>query len=591
MEYSYPQTHQEDHTQYQQYQQYQQQQQQQEAAAAYDPSRIQAYDHSYQSYYPYNHHQQQYEYDHHQYQQYYNPTQDYRNSYDTTTTTTQHQFHQEPTSIHPPGVPIPPEPPHNSDPGQTHLQNAYYAHGVVENQQQQQRNSGSGGLKPAALAALSQLTQLSANMDAAQRATQPPIGQTPYRGGGRRGNRPFRGGGRGHFGYHGPRPDGSAHPFRGRGRGQGGGRHFPQYGAASNNLNSASVPAEGVAALMQPPSALVPGQAPLPVPTQVSSTSFWRPPHMAWCELCRVDCNTPEILEQHKNGKRHKKYMQLRDLRKNNSYKKNLTSEVVTDNNRNETDQKDTGANSEASAGPGNKSGDHFAARGRGFKRRMRGGEGCESQVVFDSHLSGKKHLATLKRFHGHRALYGEVGLQALYPSNFNAASTSAAPTSTAPPVQQGDNDPQALLAQLLMTYVLTQTQAQGSSPAPAPASAVGPVGTHNQLELIQGLQAMCQDGSQNAVILELKRQLQCAAAGNPETNTGNGTLEFEAKEVSIPISTSVVAPEENPVTSEQVSQTASDKECGAASSDPIFQPKVENQMQEPESKKEERTE
>ncbi|BFG21659.1 hypothetical protein CerSpe_079330 [Prunus speciosa] len=660
MEYSYPQTHQEDHTQYQQYQQYQQQQQQQEAAAAaaYDPSRIQAYDHSYQSYYPYNHHQQQYEYDHHQYQQYYNPTQDYRNSYDTTTTTTQHQFHQEPTSIHPPGVPIPPEPPHNSDPGQTHLQNAYYAHGVVENQQQQQRNSGSGGLKPAALAALSQLTQLSANMDAAQRATQPPIGQTPYRGGGRRGNRPFRGGGRGHFGYHGPRPDGSAHPFRGRGRGQGGGRHFPQYGAASNNLNSASVPAEGVAALMQPPSALVPGQAPLPVPTQVSSTSFWRPPHMAWCELCRVDCNTPEILEQHKNGKRHKKYMQVyEELQKLNKVKteqqnaqmpnielkpelgqpvkvegfeekqllqENLTSEVVTDNNRNETDQKDTGANSEASAGPGNKSGDHFAARGRGFKRRMRGGRGgkyvrtndgsrrlveplkpkqvipficelcnikCESQVVFDSHLSGKKHLATLKRFHGHRALYGEVGLQALYPSNFNAASTSAAPTSTAPPVQQGDNDPQALLAQLLMTYVLTQTQAQGSSPARAPASAVGPVGTHNQLELIQGLQAMCQDGSQNAVILELKRQLQCAAAGNPETNTGNGTLEFEAKEVSIPISTSVVAPEENPVTSEQVSQTASDKECGAASSDPLFQPKAENQMQEPESKKEERTE
>ncbi|CAB4269631.1 unnamed protein product [Prunus armeniaca] len=685
MEYSYPQTHQEDHTQYQQYQQYQQQQQQQQeqqAAAAYDPSRIQAYDHSYQSYYPYNHQQQQYEYDQHQYQQYYNPTQDYRNSYDTTTTT-QHQFHQEPTSIHPPGVPIPPEPPHNADPGHTHLQNAYYAHGVVEDQRQQQMNSGSGGLIPAAVAALSQLTQLSANMDAAQRATQPPIGQTPYRGGGRRGNRPFRGGGRGHFGYHGSRPDGSAHPFRGRGRGQGGGRHFPQYGAASNNLNSASVPAEGVAALMQPPSALVPGQAPLPVPTQVSSTSFWRPPRMAWCELCRVDCNTPEILEQHKNGKRHKKYMQVyEELQKLNKVKteqqnaqmpntelktevgqpvkvegfeekqplqENLTSEVVTDNNRNETDQKDTGANSEASAGPGNKSGDHFAARGRGFKRRIRGGRGgkymrtnegsrrpveppkpkqvipficelcnikCESQVVFDSHLSGKKHLATLKRFHGHRALYGEVGLQALYPSNFNAASTSAAPT-----VQQGDNDPQALLAQLLMTYVLTQTQAQGSSPASAPASAVAPVGTHNQLELIQGLQAMCQDGSQNAVILELKRQLQCAAAGNPETNTGNGTSEFEAKEVSVPISrtsefeakevsvpisrtsefeakevsvpisTSVVASAENPVTSEQVSQTASDKECGAAPSDPIFQPKAENQMQEPESKKEERTE
>ncbi|KAF2299060.1 hypothetical protein GH714_030300 [Hevea brasiliensis] len=32
-----------------------------------------------------------------------------------------------------------------------------------------------------------------------------------------------------------------------------------------------------------------------------------RPRQIAWCELCRVDCTSLEILEQHKNGKRHKK--------------------------------------------------------------------------------------------------------------------------------------------------------------------------------------------------------------------------------------------------------------------------------------------
>ncbi|XP_048422762.1 uncharacterized protein LOC108868476 [Pyrus x bretschneideri] len=638
MDYSYTQTHQED-------------QQQHHHQQSFDPSRIQSYDQSYQAYYPYNHPQQS---DHQQqYQQYYNPTtttQDYATSHDATAH--HHQYHQEPISIHPPGVPIPPQQPQTADPDPTHLQNAYYPHGVAEDQKQQvDSSSGYGGLNPAAVAALSQLSQLTGNIEAAQRAAEPPIGQTIYRGGGRRGNRPFRGGGRGHFGYHGSRPDGSAPPFRGRGRGQGGGRHFQQYGAASTNPNSIPVPAEGVAALTQPPSALVPGQAPLPVPTQVSSASFWRPPRMVWCELCRVDCNTPEILEQHKNGKRHKKNMLVHEeLQKRNKVntgqqnaqmpntelktevpvrvegfeekqplQENITSGVVTDDSRNETDQKDTGANAEASAEPGNNSSDQFAGRGRGSKRRMRGGRGgkyvrtndgsrrpveppkpkqvpficelcnvkCESQVVYDSHVNGKKHLATLKRFHGHRALYGDAGLQAVNPPNVNAASTSAAP-----PVHQVVNDPQALLAQLLMNYVLSQTQAQGIAPPPGAASAAAPAqgtstGTQNQLDsLIHGAQAMCQDGSQNVVIEQIKSLLQSVqaysatpAAGNAVVNTGNETSEFEAKEASGLINTTAAAPT-NPGTSEQVSGTPSSKECEvAASSDSFVQPQPEGQM------------
>lgn len=377
------------------------------------------------------------------------------------------------------------------------------------------------------------------------------IGHSPYRGRGRRGGRPFRGGGRGHVGA---RPDGSAPPFRGRGRGQGGGRHFSPHGAAMTTTTS-SAPAEGEAALVQPPSASVSGQAPLPVPAQVPAASFLPPPRMAWCELCRVDCNTPEILEQHKNGKRHKKNLQkheeLQRLNKvitgqqnvqmpNSELKpevvqsekveefqekqpppENLTSEaVITDDNRNETEQEtDTVGNSEVLAEPQRKRQDHFAARGRGLKRNMRGGRGgkymrtnegarrpvkpskskqvipllcelcnvkCDSQVVFESHLTGKKHLANLKRFHGHRALYGEIGLQALYPPNLNAPSAHgqagpqavyapnfiAPSTSGTPQVQQqGVNDPQVLLAQLLMTYVLSQTQ-QLQPPVMVPAAA-----------------------------------------------------------------------------------------------------------------------
>nr|POE53928.1 hypothetical protein CFP56_43392 [Quercus suber] len=83
--------------------------------------------------------------------------------------------------IHPPGVP-PDQTPHLQS-----QQNEYYppqsqAQGSLENQQQLNPAAAT-----AAIAALSQFTG------------HPPIGQSPYRGGGRRGGRPFRGGGRGHF--------------------------------------------------------------------------------------------------------------------------------------------------------------------------------------------------------------------------------------------------------------------------------------------------------------------------------------------------------------------------------------------------------
>ncbi|KAH7576282.1 hypothetical protein JRO89_XS01G0026700 [Xanthoceras sorbifolium] len=385
------------------------------------------------------------------------------------------------------------------------------------------------------------------------------IGQSAHRGGGRKGGRPFRGGGRG----------------RGRGRGQGGGRYGKPHGGVPNSA----------------PSATVPGQATSAVPAQVPVAPAWPPPRMAWCELCRVDCNTPEILEQHKNGKRHKKSLQthaeLQNLNKvitgqqsvqmpnpevqtevfkpekvEGSGEKQLTQESIpvqapTDNDKNETElQKNTVDKPEVNTvdsaeEPQQKTRDPIVARGRGLKRKMRGGRGgkymrtgegsrrpveppkpkevipficelcnvkCESQVVFNSHLAGKKHLANVKRFHGHRALYGEAGLQALYPPNLNAPSSSVTPQ-----VQQGVNDPQVLLAQLL-TYVLAQAQAPGLLAAQVPglAAAVAPVPGSSQ-----ETQYHCNFQTQGPLVVsEVKnKNVMLEAEGQPESITSESEV------------------------------------------------------------------
>ncbi|KAL5798866.1 hypothetical protein ACOSQ2_003686 [Xanthoceras sorbifolium] len=503
--------------QYRQQYQHQQYQPEQPQSQSYDPSQYQAYYASYN-----NQPQQQY--------QYY-PS----HGYATTTASSYpppHQYHPESASIHPPGVPVPSDQTHSSL-----SQNASYY-------QQHYQSS---------------LSQFPGNFDAAQTSMHPPIGQSAHRGGGRKGGRPFRGGGRG----------------RGRGRGQGGGRYGKPHGGVPNSA----------------PSATVPGQATSAVPAQVPVAPAWPPPRMAWCELCRVDCNTPEILEQHKNGKRHKKSLQthaeLQNLNKvitgqqsvqmpnpevqtevfkpekvEGSGEKQLTQESIpvqapTDNDKNETElQKNTVDKPEVNTvdsaeEPQQKTRDPIVARGRGLKRKMRGGRGgkymrtgegsrrpveppkpkevipficelcnvkCESQVVFNSHLAGKKHLANVKRFHGHRALYGEAGLQALYPPNLNAPSSSVTPQ-----VQQGVNDPQVLLAQLL-TYVLAQAQAPGLLAAQVPglAAAVAPVPGSSQ-----ETQYHCNFQTQGPLVVsEVKnKNVMLEAEGRPESITSESEV------------------------------------------------------------------
>ncbi|KAL6642717.1 hypothetical protein ACP70R_020898 [Stipagrostis hirtigluma subsp. patula] len=38
-----------------------------------------------------------------------------------------------------------------------------------------------------------------------------------------------------------------------------------------------------------------------------TANTAWGPILPAWCDICRVECNSEKILELHKNGKRHKR--------------------------------------------------------------------------------------------------------------------------------------------------------------------------------------------------------------------------------------------------------------------------------------------
>ncbi|CAI9772483.1 unnamed protein product [Fraxinus pennsylvanica] len=65
--------------------------------------------------------------------------------------------------------------------------------------------------------------------------------------------------------------------------------------------------------------------------TQDNAALNRRPTQFAWCEVCRVECTSLEILVQHKNGKRHKKNLQrLEESRHANKSAKILDKQTPT---------------------------------------------------------------------------------------------------------------------------------------------------------------------------------------------------------------------------------------------------------------------
>ncbi|KAL5728307.1 hypothetical protein ACHQM5_001406 [Ranunculus cassubicifolius] len=502
------------HQQEQQQQQIQQQQQQQQVVQSYEQSQqqqvVQTYDPSTQQ--TYEQQPQIYDQSYYQYQSYYQQP-DYTNPYNDPA-----------AQIQPPGVSNASSVAAESAPA-----NSYYP-----GAEQQQVPSGLNPAAAAAVAALSQLTQFAGNMGAAERAMagvqerqwpgygppmqmqMPPpqymggpyggyhqgpyhqghmVGRPPYRGGGKRGGSPFRGGG--------GRGNGGQRPPRGRGRG-GKGRN-PQRATSSNpemlqTGQPASEQGDGNASALAHEG--VPGSATGARSSKAASSK--RQPQIAWCELCRVDCTSVEILEQHKNGKKHKKNLQrFEELQKAENpvpmtvtltnpaptptvdsallpdselpikqeslsepnpevvtAQPDIIEEGVTNNTEAPTDANNNDVvepeleNGEHNEVSGSKRKlDRFDSRTRGMNKRARGGRGgkkgrtfdrqsravepakpkevipiicdlcnvkCDTAAVFQTHLGGKKHIAKLRRFQGHQALFGPLGLQALYPPNPN---------------------------------------------------------------------------------------------------------------------------------------------------------------------------
>ncbi|KAL5815177.1 hypothetical protein ACOSQ4_025818 [Xanthoceras sorbifolium] len=133
-----------------------------------------------------------------------------------------------------------------------------------------------------------------------------------------------------------------------------------------------------------------------------------RPPQAVWCELCRVDCTGLEILEQHKNGKRHKKNSQkIEELRKV------VTPMAEIHMNRNLAE-----SNSKVSQQP-EFTQDCQMNETAGYVPKVvipLIGDLCnvkrDTQEVLTAIFLVKKHVSKPKRFEGHRVMYGPTGVQ-----------------------------------------------------------------------------------------------------------------------------------------------------------------------------------
>lgn len=95
--------------------------------------------------------------------------------------------------------------------------------------------------------------------------------------------------------------------------GRGRGRRFPMNATATAAPSSPSQHPGSTSDVVQ-------RSAPAPAPASKPAKAPRPPPQVCWCEICMVECNSLEILEQHKNGKRHKKtlqrYEELQKLKK-----------------------------------------------------------------------------------------------------------------------------------------------------------------------------------------------------------------------------------------------------------------------------------
>lgn len=326
---------------------------------------------------------------------------------------------QEPAPIHPPGVPVQNDPNHiaayQQGYAQPHFQNDPYYQQQQQPQPQPQPQQLSYPDAGMVHQGQHQWQPQGQTGEFGLTALYPPNGQGQFSGSGRgTGRGGFRGGGQG----------------RGRGKGRSG-----------------------------------------------KITTEPKPRAMAWCELCRVDCNTLEILENHRNGKKHKKNLKIQeDL------------------------QKLAAKTQESQIPPAPES--EQQQNQNGLKRKTREVERkpveavkkqkeivpficelcdvkCESGPTFDSHLKGKKHVFNLQRFQEQQATLGQAALQALYPA-LEALYPALLQTVTQNTNASTSTPLDHQLLQWLQSYLAQTGSAilpQGPGPVPVPGPGFGPLG------------------------------------------------------------------------------------------------------------------
>ncbi|KAH6823575.1 putative endonuclease or glycosyl hydrolase with C2H2-type zinc finger domain-containing protein [Perilla frutescens var. hirtella] len=217
------------------------------------------------------------------------------------------------------------------------------------------------------------------------------------------------------------------------------------------------------------------------------------PPKVVSCELCKVECNTLEILQQHMNGKKHKKKLKVFEELQNinervicrrteqtstielksevlpqpdrveGSGTQQLQPEVLPSQEINEESKVAGEKRKVEEVEPPEESAkkmrvDHAEHTGHVLKRKLRGGKSnrkkrtsdrakrlvqppepkqvaplvcelcnvkCESLVVFQSHLVGKKHKSKAKRFLGQDTFGQVVQRPEMQAVNQNSADAS----------------------------------------------------------------------------------------------------------------------------------------------------------------------
>ncbi|XP_011093297.1 uncharacterized protein LOC105173303 [Sesamum indicum] len=285
-----------------------------------------------------------------------------------------------------------------------------------------------------------------------------------------------------------PQPNVRGRPYRVRGRGRG--RVMHKHVAARGQERTISTQGGShIQGGSLPPMAQPYASSFGPISTAIHSPAHIMPalppPRLAWCEFCRVDCNTLDILEQHKNGKKHKKKLKVfEELQNLNSrvigrqmeqisssqlklevplqsdersekqiQQESLPSQAINEDNKVAVGNREL-EDAEPTEEPGKKVIDHSEGLAHGLKRKMRGGKvgrrtrpcdrskrtveppkpkeviplvcelcnvKCESPIVFQSHLAGKKHKSKAKRFLGQQETFGQEVLPALRPANQDA--------------------------------------------------------------------------------------------------------------------------------------------------------------------------